>query len=58
MDEKDMDVKLNHVEAAIACGGGSMTSERRRIAKDVLSGVRKADDVVDEIRRKYGTDRV
>lgn len=57
MDEKDMDMKLNHVEAAIACGGGSMTPERRQIARDVLSGTRKADDVVDEVRRKYGVDR-
>lgn len=54
MTEKEKEAVLNQAEAAIACGGGKMTSERRQIGKDILDGRMTSDEAVERIRKKYG----
>lgn len=54
MTEKEKEMILNQAEAAIACGGGKMTSERRRIGRDILDGKMTSDEAVEFIKKKYG----
>lgn len=54
MTEKEKANALNHIEAAIACGGGKMTDACRQDAADVLDGRMSADQVVERIKKKYG----
>ena len=54
MTEKEKASAMNHIEAAIACGGGKMTDACRQDALDVLEGRMSADQVVERIKKKYG----
>lgn len=54
MTEKEKEAVLNQAEAAIACGGGKMTPERRQMGRDILDGKMTSDATVELIKKKYG----
>lgn len=56
MTEKEKARILNQAEAAIVCGGGKMTPERRQIGRDILDGKMTSDEAVELIKKKYGTE--
>lgn len=58
MDEKDIEKALNHMEAAIACGGGTVTDESRQLARDIMSGRLTVEDAIRQVKQEYGVSNV
>lgn len=54
MTEKEKAAAMNHIEAAIACGGGKMTPDMKQTAFDIMDGKITADEAIENIKKKYG----
>lgn len=54
MTEQEKARAMNHIEAAIACGGGKMTPDCKALVSDVLDGKLTEDEAIERIKAEYG----